>query len=116
MTAEKYRVLCDEHVEKQAARHLRKLGHDVERVVDVHELGPSSSDEEIAEYASGNDQLVLTADDDFLTLDPSTHAGILFVPTDRFDPFTIASIVDAASEHVSQNAVDPSLYCTRDWL
>lgn len=110
------RLFCDEHIEKQVAIHLGKMGHTVERVVDVSELGPSSSDDEIANYARSHDQLILTADDDFLVRESSERRGVLFVPTDQLDAFHIASIVDAASDHVSQEEIDTVLYVTRNWL
>jgi predicted nuclease of predicted toxin-antitoxin system len=67
-----YRILADENV-------LRKLGHDVERLDDVAELGFGSDDGPIARYAHGHDRLILTQDDDFFTeLDIEDTAGVLY--------------------------------------
>ncbi|WP_436933955.1 hypothetical protein [Halovenus marina] len=34
-----YRILADENIERATVNYLRKLGHDVERLDDVTELG-----------------------------------------------------------------------------
>ena len=45
-----YRILADENVERATVNYLRKLGHDVERLDDVVELGLGSDDGPIARY------------------------------------------------------------------
>jgi predicted nuclease of predicted toxin-antitoxin system len=62
-----YRILADENVERATVNSLRKLGHDVERLDDVAELGLGAEDESIARYAREHDRLILTQDDDFFT-------------------------------------------------
>ncbi len=62
-----YRILTDGNVERATVNYLRKLGHDVERLDDVTELGLGSEDEAIARYAREHDRLILTQDDDFFT-------------------------------------------------
>ena len=99
-----YRIVADEHVELPTRRYLRKLGHDVEWIGDVRELGLSSSDEEIAAYSLAEDRLVLTQDDDFfLELDLSDRAGILF----QRDQSLSAREVDVARQ-ASVHAPQPS--------
>jgi hypothetical protein len=39
-----YRLLVDENVERATVNYLRKLGHDVERLDDVAELGLGADD------------------------------------------------------------------------
>ena len=60
-----YRVLADENVERATVNCLRKLGHDVERLDDVAELGLGVDDESITRYAREHARLILTQDDDF---------------------------------------------------
>lgn len=43
-----YRVLADENVERATINYLRKLGHDVERLDDVPEIGLGTDDESFA--------------------------------------------------------------------
>ena len=110
-----YRILCDEHVRKQTSVQLRKLGHDVERIVDVPVLGVSSDDGEIMAYASQTDRLILTADDDFLS-DPDHQAGVLFLPNERLRPRTIATIVDVVADALDQDDIHDRVYLTTEWL
>lgn len=110
-----YRILCDEHVRKQTSVQLRKLGHDVERIVDVPALGVSSDDGEIMAYAIQEDRLILTADDDFLP-DPDRHAGVLFLPNERLRPRTIATIVDVVADAIDQDEIYDRVFLTTDWL
>lgn len=74
------RLLTDENVEPQTRTYLEKLGHDVEHVVDVDDLGESSSDAEIVAYAKATDRVILTQDNDFFTdFNPETEtAGVLY--------------------------------------
>ena len=45
-----YRVVADENIERATVHYLRKLGHDVDWVGDILELGLGVEDHEIAEY------------------------------------------------------------------
>ena len=60
-----YRILADENVERATVNYLRKLGHEVERLDDIAELGLGTDDASIAHYARDQDRLILTQDDDF---------------------------------------------------
>lgn len=62
-----YRVLADENVERATVNYLCKLGHDIEQLDEVAELGLGIEDESIARYAQEHDRLILTQDDDFFT-------------------------------------------------
>ncbi|WP_276224598.1 DUF5615 family PIN-like protein [Haloarcula halophila] len=71
-----YRILADENIERATVTYLRKLGHDVEWIRDVSELGVGSSDTAIASYATAGNRLILTQDDDFFTeMDLSQSPG-----------------------------------------
>lgn len=73
-----YRILADENVERATVNYLRKLGHDVERLGDIAELGLGADDGLIVRYASEHDRLILTQDDDFFTemnVDPDVVTG-----------------------------------------
>jgi len=75
-----YRILADAHVESATQNYLEKLGHNVEFVASVDELGGSATDHEVARYARQHDRLVLTHDDDFfLNVDPADAGGVLFL-------------------------------------
>lgn len=111
-----YRIVADEHVELPTRRYLRKLGHDVEWIGDVSELGLSSSDEEIAAYSLAEDRLVLTQDDDFfLELDLSDCAGILFQRDQSLSAREIGDIVDEMSRYIPQSEVELE-YVSESWL
>lgn len=111
-----YRIVADEHIELPTRRYLRKLGHDVEWIGDVRELGPSSTDEEIAAYSLAENRLVLTQDDDFfLQLDLSACAGILFQRDQSLSAREVGDIVDEMSRYVPQVAVQLE-YVSRLWL
>lgn len=111
-----FRILADEHCEQQVVAYLRDDGHDVERVVEVPELGPGSDDVDIADYAQRTDRLVLTGDTDFLAeFDASDHAGVLFQPETRTDPHRVAGIVSAIANHRRQDAIDGAVYVVDSW-
>jgi len=111
-----YRIVADEHIELPTRRYLRKLGHDVEWIGDVRELGLSSSDEEIASYSLAEDRLVLTQDDDFfLELDLSDCAGILFQRDQSLSAREIGDVVDEMSRYIQQSEVRLE-YVSREWL
>lgn len=111
-----YRILADEHVEPATRRYLRQLGHGVEWVGAVPELGLGSSDDEITTYADREDRVILTQDDDFLTaLDPSASAGIPFQPDQTLSGRQVGDIVDEMSRLVPQSEVALE-YVTERWL
>ncbi len=112
-----FRILADEHCERKAVDYLRKEGHDVERVIDVPELGHGASDAEIAAYAQREDRLILTSDDDFLAeIEHTEHAGILFQPNERMNAFDVASAVSSIASHIDQGKIDTDVYVTENWL
>lgn len=82
-----FRLLFDEMTEARIVRYCAKLGHDVERVVSVSELGAGSDDTDIVAYADRTDRILLTYDGDFLGQQRAqSRIGILFGPDDRSPP------------------------------
>lgn len=111
-----YRIVADEHIELATRRYLRTLGHDVEWIGDVRELGISSTDEAIAAYSLAEDRLVLTQDNDFfLELNLSDCAGVLFQRDQSLSSRAVGDIIDEMSRHIPQKAVTLE-YVSREWL
>lgn len=109
-----FRILADEHCERKVVDYLRKEGHDVERVVDLSELGHGSSDAEIAAYARQENRLILTSDDDFLA--EVDYDGLLFQPDENMPAADVAAAISSISSHVDQNEMTSELYVTDNWL
>lgn len=60
------RFLVDAQLPPLLARHIRELGHEAEHVADI---GMSaSSDRDIWQYAHANDAVLITKDEDFVTM------------------------------------------------
>lgn len=114
MTA--FDILADEHVEKKGGRYLAKMGHAVEFVVDLPNLGPGTDDRRIAGYADQVGKLVLTHDDDFVSdIGSDQHAGVLFVVDDNYSAYEVATMVNEISSHMTQRHVDV-VYVSKNWL
>jgi len=75
------RFLLDEDTEEQLATKLQKAGYDAVRVVNVDALGPGSDDTEVRDYARKTGRIIITYDDDLLSLDPDSHPGVFFLTT-----------------------------------
>jgi predicted nuclease of predicted toxin-antitoxin system len=111
-----YRILADENVERATINYIRKLGHDVEWVGDVEELGLGSGDGSIATYGRETDRLVLTQDDDFFTqIDIEQTAGVLFQKDQTLSAQEVGDTVHELSEYIDQSDVTLE-YVTRNWL
>ena len=110
----RYRILADENIEPPTVRQLRKLGHDVERVVDALETG--ASDDEVAEYAEREERLVLTYDDDLIEkVDMSGSSGVLLQTDDEMTTKEVGDIVHEISEYIEQRDLKLE-YVSRNWL
>jgi uncharacterized protein with PIN domain len=74
------RYYADENVDRAVARGLRRRGVDILTAAEVGMLG--RSDEEQLAYAMSDGRVLVTQDDDFLTLaaDGRSHAGIVYAP------------------------------------
>lgn len=111
-----YRIIADENVEPHTRRYLDQLGHDIEWVGDVPELGLSVTDEDIAAYSLRTDRLVLTQDDDFFTiLSVDETAGVLYQKDQRLSGKQVGDIVHEIATHVSQAEVTLE-YVSTNWL
>ncbi|MFA1611935.1 DUF5615 family PIN-like protein [Halobellus rubicundus] len=111
-----YRILADENVEQATINYLRKLGHSVERIGDIAELGLGAEDESIAAYARETDRLVLTQDDDFFTqITVEDTAGVLFQTDQTLSAREVGDIVHELSEYIDQSEVTLE-YVSRNWL
>jgi predicted nuclease of predicted toxin-antitoxin system len=101
-----YRILADENIERATVNYLRKLGHDVERLDDVEELGLGAGDESIVRYAREHDRLILTQDDDFFAeLDIETMAGVLFQRDQTLSTRDVDDAVHEMSQYLDQSDI-----------
>ncbi len=111
-----YRILADENVERATVSYLQKLGHDVERLDDVTELGLGAEDESIARYAREYDRLILTQDDDFFTeLDIEDSVGILFQQDQTLSTREVGDAVHEMSQYLDQSDITLE-YVSGHWL
>jgi uncharacterized protein with PIN domain len=108
-----YRILADENIEPPTVRQLRKLGHDVERVVDI--LEPGVSDGRVAELAEEENRLVLTHDDDLIAEVNMSVAGVLLQTDQSLLAKEVGDIVHEISEYIKQDEVRLE-YVSRNWL
>lgn len=72
-------LLLGENVAAPLTDKLDKAGHDIERVVDVSELGEGVDDTTICQYAVEEDRLIVTSDDDFVQMLANSHSGVFYV-------------------------------------
>jgi len=111
-----YRILADENVEQATINYLRKLGHHVEWVDDIEELGLGADDGSIATYGRETNRLILTQDDDFFTrIDVGDTGGILFQKDQTLSAREVGDIVHELSEYIEQSDVTLE-YVSRNWL
>ncbi|MFB6308054.1 MAG: DUF5615 family PIN-like protein [Haloarculaceae archaeon] len=111
-----YRILADENIELATVTYLRKLGHDVERLADIDELGPGTEDEVIARYAREHDRLLLTQDDDFFTdLAIEDTAGVLFQRDQTLATRAVGDAIHEMSQYLDQSDITLE-YVSRNWL
>jgi predicted nuclease of predicted toxin-antitoxin system len=111
-----YRILVDENVERATVNYLRKLGHDVERLDDVSELGLGADDGPIARYARQHDRLILTQDDDYFTeLAIDDTAGVLFQRDQTLSAREVGDAVHEMAHHLDQSDVVLE-YVGKNWL
>lgn len=77
------RFLLDEDAERDLAQKLRHAGHDVTRVVETDELGTGAADDEVRAYARRTNRILVTHDDDHVSVPPGQHAGVFYGPNQR---------------------------------
>jgi predicted nuclease of predicted toxin-antitoxin system len=71
-------LLLDENIAAPLADKLDKSGHDVERVVNVRELGDGVDDPTIRRYAVREGRLIVTSDDDVVRMSADSHRGVFY--------------------------------------
>lgn len=71
------RLVLDEDTERDLAQKLRHAGHDVERVVEVEDLGAGAADKGIRTYARRTDRIIVTHDDDHVAAPSDERQGLL---------------------------------------
>lgn len=108
-----YRVLVDENTSPRVAELLRGKGHEAVHVHDVLEEG--ATDRRITEFASANEYLVLTHDDDFLRPEHRRVVRILYYSSDGRDSYDIADRVDCASRYVPDPSDLPRVTHLGNW-
>lgn len=110
-------LLFDEDTEAKFARLCDKDGHDVERAVDVSELGRGAKDIEVRRYANSTDRIVVTHDDDYVSETRSDGDRTFYAPNQRLSAFELYRILSAVCDAVSSAAeLPPVVYLTEDWL
>jgi len=109
--------LLDENIAASLADKLDKGGHDVERVVDVAELGEGVDDTTIRLYAVRKDRLIVTSDDDFARMPIDSHCGVFYVPDRSLSPNELYHIIQRVTEAFpDREAMETVTYITPDWL
>ena len=109
--------LLDENIAAPLADKLDKAGHDVERVVDVHELGEGVDDTTICRYAAQEGRLIVTSDDDFVRMPSDSHSGVFYVPDQSLSSHELYHIIQRIIEAFpNREAMDTVTYVTSDWL
>jgi len=90
--------LLDENIAAPLADKLDKAGHDVQRVVDVNELGEGVDDATIRLYAAREGRVVVTSDDDFVRMPAESHSGVFYVPDQSLPPHELYHIIQRVIE------------------
>ena len=109
--------LLDENIAAPLADKLDKAGHDVERVVEVSELGEGVNDTTIRQYAVQEDCLIVTSDDDFVQMPADSHRGVFYVPDQSLPPLELYHIIQRVIEAFpDRETMETVTYITTDWL
>lgn len=110
-------LLFDEDTEAKFAKLCEKDGHDVERVVDVSELGRGAKDAEVRRYAHSTDRIVVTHDDDYVGETRVDGDSTFYAPNQRLSAFERYRILSAVCDAVSSaEELPPVVYLTEEWL
>jgi len=109
--------LLDENIAAPLADKLDKAGHDVERVVNVSELGGGVDDTAICRYAVKTERLIITSDDDFVQMPVDSHKGVFYVPDQSLPPQELYHIIQRVIEAFpDRETMETVTYITTDWL
>ncbi|QZX98706.1 DUF5615 family PIN-like protein [Halobaculum rubrum] len=109
--------LFDEDTEKQFARLCERDGHDVERVVDVPELGDGAKDPDVRAYARRENRIIVYHDDDHTQVPIDEHVGVFLIPEQLLSSFDHFRILSAVCEsYPNRGSLQPVAYLTENWL
>ena len=110
-------LVLDENIAAPLADKLDKAGHDVERVVEVRELGEGVDDATICQYAAQEGHLVVTSDDDFVQMPADAHSGVFYVPDQSLPSQELYHVIQRVLEaYPNRTAMETVTYITTDWL
>jgi len=112
-----YRLLLDENVEHEVYHRLENLGHDVEHVDFVGELGKGATDVKLANYSTREDRTIVTYDDDFIeATPPARYRATVYFEDDTMSAREVADIVHEMSKAYPHDRVDGLQKAGREWL
>lgn len=111
------RFLLDEDTERELATKLGRAGHDIERVVQAAELGTGATDESVRKFARRTERIIVTHDDDHISVTPERHAGVFYCPNQRLSAFRLFRIVQAVTQAYPDRAtLPPVVFLTENWV
>lgn len=109
------RFLLDEDTERDAAEKLRHGGHDVERVVES--IGTGAKDGDVRAYARQTDRILVTHDDDHVSVSSDRHAGVFYCPNQRLSSFTMFQIIQGITkQYPGREEMPPVVFLTEEWI
>lgn len=108
-----YRILVDENTSPRVVARLRERGHEAVHVTEA--LAAGVSDERILEHAMGRGAVVLTNDDDFLSLDTTRSVPILYYADDALGTSEIVARFVRVVEYVPDPADLPPVTNLGSW-
>ncbi len=107
------KFLADENISPTSVDYLRRLGFDA---IHVREVGlKGKSDEEIMDYASKENRILLTLDRDFADIrnyPPGTHSGIIRIRLPFLSPGAVNSCLNLLLKKLSDHDVQGNLVIT----
>ena len=101
-------ALLDEDTSDELSRRLSEQGHDVQRVVDVPDLGDGVDDNVVHRYAEENDRVVITHDEGFFKrcLNSEGPFRLLWITDQQgFEPYEKAEMIENAVNMIE--GIDP---------
>ena len=111
-----YRLLLDEHIDPEVTARLADLGHDVEHVDVVPELGKGATDAALAAYSLETDRAIVTFDDDFIReVDTDQYRAVLFFEDDSVSSQDVSEIIHAMSDRYPFREVRGLQKTGREW-
>jgi len=94
-------ALLDEDTSEELYHRLIDKGHDVERVVDIPELGDGVDDSVVHDYAEENDRVVITHDEGFFKrcMNSEGPFRLLWITKQQgFEPYEKVEMIENALE------------------